>query len=47
MNGTANIDAYHSQVIGYNVKVNGSSLFNITYEPEENGKLPTTIELYR
>jgi len=47
MNGTANIDAYHSQVIGYNVKVNGSSLFNITYIPEENAKLPTKLELYR
>ena len=47
VNGTSNSDAYHSQFIGFNVKVNGTSLFNITYDPGEQAGLPTSLELHR
>jgi hypothetical protein len=47
INGTSNPDAYHSQVIGFDVKVNGTTRFNITFNPDEQAGLPTKMELYR
>jgi hypothetical protein len=47
VNGTSNTDAYHSQFIGYNVKVNGGTLFNIWYNAGEQASLPTSMELHR
>lgn len=47
VNGTSNTDAYHSQFIGWNVKVNGGSLFEIWYDAGEEAGLPTSMELHR
>jgi Flp pilus assembly protein TadG len=47
VNGNGTSDCFHSQLIGYNVKLNGTSLFEIRYDPNENLNLSATIDLYR
>jgi Flp pilus assembly protein TadG len=47
VNGNGTSDCFHSQLIGYNVKLNGTSLFTITYDPSQNLSIPATIDLYK
>jgi hypothetical protein len=45
INGNGTSDCFHSQLIGYNVKLDGTSLFNITYDPSQNLSTSATIDL--
>jgi hypothetical protein len=47
INGTNGTNAYHSQVIGWNVLVGGTADTYVTYEGSENAGFPTAIELYK
>jgi hypothetical protein len=47
INGGSSTDSFHSQLIGYDVKINGGSLFNITYDPNQNLGTTATIDLYQ
>jgi Flp pilus assembly protein TadG len=47
ISGDTGIHAFRSQIIGLNVKVTGSGLLILDYEPRENANLPTSIELFK
>ena len=47
INGGSSSDCFHSQLIGFNVKLNGGSLFKITYDPIQNLSTSATIDLYK
>lgn len=45
--GTGDLIAFNSQIIGWNVKVTGTALVNVTYNRDDTKTLPTTLDLYR
>jgi len=45
--GTGQADAYHSQVIGWNVEVGGTADTFVLYNGGEQYSRPATLELYR
>jgi hypothetical protein len=47
INGGSGTDCFHSQLIGYDVKINGGSDFKITYDPNQNLGTTATIDLYQ
>jgi len=47
INGTANSTAYNGQIVGYEVKVNGSSNMSFTYDPDDNAKTKRKVGLMR
>jgi hypothetical protein len=47
INGTANSTAYNGQIVGYDVKINGSSSMSFTYDPDDNAKTKRKVALMR
>jgi hypothetical protein len=47
INGTNGTDAYHSQIIGWDVLVGGTADTYVTYLGDENAGLPTSMELHK
>ena len=47
INGTANSTAYNGQIVGYDVKLNGSSNMSFTYDPDDNAKTKRKVGLMR
>jgi hypothetical protein len=45
--GTGNVDAYHTQLIGWNVEVGGTADAGVVYNDEDNYDKPASIELYK
>jgi len=45
--GTGNVEAFHSQFIGWNVEVGGTADAGVVYQDNENYSKPSSIELYR
>jgi hypothetical protein len=45
INGTSYTEAYHTQVIGWNVELSGTADTYVTYDDKEQYGLPTSIEL--
>ena len=47
INGTANSTAYNGQIVGYEVKINGSSNLSFTYDEDLNGKTKRKVGLMK
>lgn len=47
INGTANSTAYNGQIIGYEVKINGTSNISFTYDEDKNGTVKRKVGLMR
>lgn len=47
VNGNSGTDAYSSQVIGYDVKLNGNNTLNLTYDPSKVAQDPKRVGLIR
>ncbi len=45
--GTGGTDAYHSQLIAWDVEMGGTAALNVVYQDSEQAKLPTAMDLYR
>jgi len=47
INGTANSTAYNGQIVGYEVKINGSSNISFTYDEDKNATVKRKVGLMR
>ncbi len=47
MLGTGEVDAFHTQVIGWNVEVGGNADTFVLYNGDEQYSEPSAIELYQ
>lgn len=47
INGTTDSTAYNGQIVGYDVKVNGSSNMSFTYNPDNNAKTKRKVGLMK
>jgi hypothetical protein len=47
INGTANSTAYNGQIIGYEVKINGTSNISFTYDKDKNATVKRKVGLMR